>query len=136
MACPLGHINLGKNICFRQQRIAEMKELQQKAKFGDVREISAIDYVDQVNKAGEGVWVILHLFKSGYLFNGSLERNWFSSHLTVNFTKWSNTLKQFVGTLPTNCLSVIDHFVGLVRKRLISMRALKQIQQRLQTDFR
>ena len=133
MACPLGHINLGKNICFRQQRIAEMKELQQKAKFGDVREISAIDYVDQVNKAGEGVWVILHLFKSGYLFNESLEWNWFSSHLTinplsVNFTKWSNTLKQFVGTLPTNCLSVLDHFVGLALKRLISMRALKQIQ--------
>ena len=50
-----------------------MKELQQKAKFGDVREISAIDYVDQVNKAGEGVWVILHLFKSGYLFDESLE---------------------------------------------------------------
>ena len=33
-----------------------------------------------------------------------------------NFTKWSNTLKQFVGKLPTNCLSVFDHFVGLVLK--------------------
>ena len=27
--------------------------------------------------------------------------------------KWSNTLKQFVGKLSTNCLSVFDHFVGL-----------------------
>ena len=26
--------------------------------------------------------------------------------LSVNPTKWSNTLKQFVGNLPTNCLSV------------------------------
>ena len=33
-------------------------------------------------------------------------------------TKWSNTLKQFVGILPTNCLSVFDHFVGLARKGL------------------
>ena len=33
--------------------------------------------------------------------------------LSTNFTKWSNTLKQFVGKLPTNCLSVFDHFVGL-----------------------
>ena len=33
-------------------------------------------------------------------------------------TKWSNTLKQFVGILPTNCLSVFDHFVGLVLKGL------------------
>ena len=32
--------------------------------------------------------------------------------LSVNFTKWSNTLKQFVGNLATNCLSVFDHFVG------------------------
>ena len=33
--------------------------------------------------------------------------------LSANPTKWSNTLKQFVGKLPTNCLSVFDHFVGL-----------------------
>ena len=38
--------------------------------------------------------------------------------LSANFTKWSNTLKQFVGKLPTNCLSVFDHFVGLALKGL------------------
>ena len=38
--------------------------------------------------------------------------------LSANFIKWSNTLKQFVGNLPTNCLSVFDHFVGLALKRL------------------
>ena len=31
--------------------------------------------------------------------------------LSTNPTKWSNTLKQFVDNLPTNCLSVFDHFV-------------------------
>ena len=36
--------------------------------------------------------------------------------LSANPTKWSNTLKQFVGKLPTNCLSVFDHFVGLAFK--------------------
>ena len=40
--------------------------------------------------------------------------------LRVNPTKWSNTLKQFVGCLMTNCLSVFDHFVRLVLKGLIS----------------
>ena len=35
------------------------------------------------------------------------------------FTKWSNTLKQFVSKLPTNCLRVFDHFVGLTLKGLI-----------------
>ena len=38
--------------------------------------------------------------------------------LNAKFTKWSNTLKQFVGKLPTNCLSVFDHFVGLTLKGL------------------
>ena len=40
--------------------------------------------------------------------------------LSANFTKWTNTLKQFVGKFPTNCLSVFDHFVGLELKGLIA----------------
>ena len=38
--------------------------------------------------------------------------------LSANPTKWSNTLKQFVGNLPTNCLSVFDHFMNLAFKGL------------------
>ena len=38
--------------------------------------------------------------------------------LSAKYIKWSNTLKQFVGNLPTNCLSVFDHFVGLALKGL------------------
>ena len=38
--------------------------------------------------------------------------------LSANFTKWPNTLKQFVGKLPANCLSVFGHFVGLAFKGL------------------
>ena len=40
--------------------------------------------------------------------------------LSANPTKWSNTLKQFVGNLPTNCLSVFDHFVKMALKGLMS----------------
>ena len=40
------------------------------------------------------------------------------SLLSANPTKWSNTLKQFVPNLPTNCLSVSDHFVKLALKGL------------------
>ena len=36
--------------------------------------------------------------------------------LSTNPTKWSNTLKQFVCSLPMNCLSVFDNFVGLALK--------------------
>ena len=38
--------------------------------------------------------------------------------LSAKPAKWSNTFKQFVGKLPTNCLSVFDHFVALAFKGL------------------
>ena len=45
--------------------------------------------------------------------------------LSPNPTKWSNTLKQFVGNLRTNCLSVFDHLVKLALKGLRSSLKLK-----------
>ena len=39
--------------------------------------------------------------------------------LSAKFIKWSNTLKQIVGKLPTICLSVFDHFSGLAFKGLM-----------------
>ena len=38
--------------------------------------------------------------------------------LRANPAKRPNTLKQFVDKIPTNCLSVFDHFVGLTLKGL------------------
>ena len=38
--------------------------------------------------------------------------------LSANFTKWLNTLKQLVGNLPTICLSVFSHFMGVALKGL------------------
>ena len=45
--------------------------------------------------------------------------------LSANITKWSNTPKQFVGNLPTNCLSVFEHFVGLALTGLIARFNMK-----------
>ena len=44
--------------------------------------------------------------------------NCFINPLSARLIKWPNTLKQFVGNLPTNCLSVFGHFVGLALKVL------------------
>ena len=46
--------------------------------------------------------------------------------LSANFTKWSIILKQFVDKLPTNCLSVFDHFLWVTLKglMLISIKRL------------
>ncbi|XP_064597361.1 phosducin-like protein 3 [Liolophura sinensis] len=48
---------------YRRQRLLEMKVNQLKARYGDVVEISKADYVQEVNKAGEGVWVVIHVYK-------------------------------------------------------------------------
>ncbi|CAD7005092.1 viral IAP-associated factor homolog [Ceratitis capitata] len=50
---------------YRKRRIAEMRALASKAKFGTVREISGQDYVSEVTKAGDGIWVVLHLYANG-----------------------------------------------------------------------
>ena len=42
----------------------------------------------------------------------------FFNPLSTNPIKRSNTLKQFVGKLPTNCLNVFGHFVNLALKGL------------------
>ena len=51
--------------------------------------------------------------------------------------KWPNKLKQFVGKLPTNCLSVFDHFVELALKGLILLQAFTiSIMNNLTVDFK
>ena len=38
--------------------------------------------------------------------------------LRANTLKWLNTVKQFVGNLPANCLSAFDYFVEMALKEL------------------
>ena len=51
--------------------------------------------------------------------------------LSASPTIWSNTLKQFVCNLSTNCLSVFDHFVGLALKGLSTLLPLASNQNEL-----
>ena len=65
---------------------------------------------NSVNIQGEKLSIYVHL---------ATDTSHFSKNISsANPTKWSNTLKQFVGNLPTTCLSVFDHFVGLALKGL------------------
>ena len=57
--------------------------------------------------------------------NGASFSHWKYQESRVNSlsakpTKRSSTLKQFVANLPTNCLSVFDHFVKLALKGLMT----------------
>ena len=55
--------------------------------------------------------------------------------LSANPTKWLNTIKQFIGNLPTNCLSVFDHFGGLALKGLNRRILLKTILKRIRSFY-
>lgn len=43
----------------------EMMQQQKQSKFGSVLEISKAEWVEQVNKAGDEVWVIVHVYSEG-----------------------------------------------------------------------
>ena len=55
---------------------------------------------------------------SGSLEPVSQKRTTAFNPLSSNPTKWSNTLKQFVGNLPTNCMTLFECFVKLALKGL------------------
>jgi hypothetical protein len=45
--------------------LLELQENATRSRFGEVIEISAIDYIKEVNQAGAEIWVVLYLYKSG-----------------------------------------------------------------------
>ena len=72
-------------------------------------------HTNSVTNTQKSVYGISSLMKKKFFFwKVKIDLN----SLSANPTKWSNTLKQFVGKLLTNCLSVFDHFVKLVLKGL------------------
>lgn len=50
---------------YRKKRLQELAEQQSRPKFGSVTEISRQDWVDEVNKAGQDIWVVVHIFQTG-----------------------------------------------------------------------
>ncbi|ELK08952.1 Phosducin-like protein 3 [Pteropus alecto] len=82
---------------YRQQRLAEWKATTLKNKFGDVLEISGKDYVQEVTKAGEGLWVILHLYKQGIPLCALLNQ-----HFSTLARKFPDV--KFIKAISTTCI--------------------------------
>lgn len=106
---------------YRQKRIAELKALSERSKFGYVGEISAQDYVNEVNKAGEGIWVILHLYKQGIplcaLINEHM-RNLAPRFPTVKFLKSISTT--CIPNYPDrNLPTIFIYFEGELKKQIV-----------------
>ncbi|XP_016012799.1 phosducin-like protein 3 [Rousettus aegyptiacus] len=82
---------------YRQQRLAEWKATTLKNKFGDVLEISGKDYVQEITKAGEGLWVILHLYKQGIPLCALLNQ-----HFSTLARKFPDV--KFIKAISTTCI--------------------------------
>ncbi|XP_075221954.1 viral IAP-associated factor [Lycorma delicatula] len=82
---------------YRKKRIAEMQAAAQKAKYREVLEITAADYVNEVNKAGEGVWVVLHLYKQGIPLCALINQ-----HISQLAQKFPAT--KFLKSISTTCI--------------------------------
>jgi len=52
---------------YREQRRAEMLERQRGQRHGGVRQITKSEYISEVNRAGDGVWVVLLLIEEGHM---------------------------------------------------------------------
>lgn len=112
---------------FRNKRMAELKEMACRSKFGSVQEITGHEYVNEVNKAGENIWVVLHLYAKGVPVCALI--NQFISELAVKFptVKFIRSIAQTcIPNFPeSNCPSIFIYHNGLVRKQIIGSAALR-----------
>lgn len=106
---------------YRNKRIREMKALAERSKFGTVREISGQDYVNEVNKAGEGIYVVLHLYERGIPLCALI--NQFMVNLATR-----NPEVKFLKSIATTCIpnfpeknlpSVFIYYEGQLQKQII-----------------
>lgn len=112
---------------YRRKRIAELKRLADKPRFGDVREVSGQDYVQEVNKAGEGIWVVIHLYKQGIQQCALI--NQFMRELAAKYpyTKFLKAIAQTcIPNYPEkNLPSLFVYFEGDMKKQFIGPHELR-----------
>lgn len=112
---------------YRRKRIAEMQAAASKARFGTVREISGQDYIDEVNKAGQDIWVVLHLYKQGIPHCALINR-----YLTELATRFPQT--KFLKSIASTCIpnfpeanlpSIFIYYEGQLRKQIVGPTELR-----------
>jgi hypothetical protein len=110
---------------YREQRINEMKLTTMKQRFGDVEEISGQDFMDKVVKAGEGVMVVLHLYKQGIVLCSLI--NNFMKQLALKFPQ-----TKFLKSISTLCIpnfpddnlpGILIYSEGKCRKQIFGLQS-------------
>ncbi|XP_050429368.1 viral IAP-associated factor homolog [Adelges cooleyi] len=109
---------------YRRRRISELKEQAKKDVFGEVIEINGQDFVNQINKAGSGIWVVLLLYKQGIPTCALM--NEYLNHLARKFPA-----TKFVKSISTTCIpnypdsnlpTIFIYFEGDMKHQFIGPR--------------
>jgi len=112
---------------YRNQRLAEMKAHLEASKYGVVKEITAPEYVKEVNQAGDGVYVVLHLYRQGVMLCNVI--NNFLGQLASKFP----TVK-FLRSISTTCIpnypdqnlpTIFIYYEGKMKSQLVGPMAFR-----------
>ncbi|KAF7248350.1 Phosducin-like protein 2 [Varanus komodoensis] len=82
---------------YRKQRLEELKSLQKRQRYGELREISGEQYVKEVTNAQKDVSVVIHLYRSSIPMCLLINR-----HLSLLATKFPET--KFVKAIADSCI--------------------------------
>ncbi|XP_026486695.1 viral IAP-associated factor homolog [Vanessa tameamea] len=112
---------------YRRKRIAELKKLSEKPRFGEVREVSGQDYVQEVNKAGEGIWVVIHLYKQGIQQCALINQHIKQLATKFPYTKFLKAIAQTcIPNFPErNLPSLFVYFEGDMKKQFVGPHELR-----------
>ncbi|CAG9798764.1 unnamed protein product [Chironomus riparius] len=112
---------------YRSKRIAELKALASKAKFGSVREITGEEYINEVNKAGEDIYVVLHLYARGVPFCAVL--NQYINELAMRYPS-----VKFIRSIAQTCIpnfpdknvpTIFVYYNGQMKKQFLGPLELR-----------
>jgi len=112
---------------YRQQRLAEMKAHLEASKYGVVKEITAPEYVQEVNQAGDGVFVVLHLYRQGIMLC-----NVINNYLGQLATKFPTV--KFLRSISTTCIpnypdqnlpTIFIYYEGKMKSQLVGPMAFR-----------
>ncbi|XP_041526972.1 phosducin-like protein 2 [Microtus oregoni] len=85
---------------YREKRLQEWKALKKKQKFGELREISGNQYVNEVTNAEKDLWVVIHLYRSSVPMCSLVNQ-----HLSLLARKFPET--KFLKAIVNSC---IEHY--------------------------
>lgn len=111
---------------YRRKRMAEMKEKQNLSKYGEVKEITKADWIQEVNKAGDGVWVIIHVYKQGSPLCSLVNQHMYNLAHKFPETKFLKSISSLcIPNYPDkNLPTIFVYFEGELKKQFVGPVAL------------